>query len=193
MSEIKETSAEQNKETALSTTVTKETALAQLQEKTNELITQIINEEDASKAKDLTYLFNLNQNKKTVARLDKLSALQDKLVDQFSVRVSERPDEFSNQEVMAGLKIIQDIMERGQKTIVEADTAPAPLIQINQQTNSVNLDGANSLSRESRDKVKNAVMDILQNITAAGQANKPDQVEDVIDVTELHEVSEEEN
>ncbi len=193
MSEIKETSAEQNKETALSTTVTKETALAQLQEKTNELITQIINEEDASKAKDLTYLFNLNQNKKTVARLDKLSALQDKLVDQFSVRVSERPDEFSNQEVMAGLKIIQDIMERGQKTIVEADTAPAPLIQINQQTNSVNLDGANSLSRESRDKVKNAVMDILQNITAAGQANKPDQVEDVIDVTEIHEASKEEN
>ena len=125
-----------------------------------ELINQLIAETDIEKTKDLTYLFNINQNKKTMARIDKLSGLQDDLVTQFAKRISERPDEISNKELMDGIKIVQDIIERGQKQV--AGVEQTPLIQINQQTNSVNIgEPTSSLNRESREKVKNAEFMIM--------------------------------
>ena len=137
-----------------------------LNEESLEILNQIIAAEDAEKTKDLTYLFNINQNKKTMVRIDKLSELQDKLVAQFSKRVSERPDEISNQELMQALKIVQDIIERGTKQVI--GQAEQPLIQINQQTNSVNVgDDAAGLNRDSRDKVKRAIMSILENVKDA--------------------------
>jgi hypothetical protein len=137
-----------------------------LNEESLEILNQIIAAEDAEKTKDLTYLFNINQNKKTMVRIDKLSELQDKLVAQFSKRVTERPDEISNQELMQALKIVQDIIERGTKQVV--GQAEQPLIQINQQTNSVNVgDDAAGLNRDSRDKVKRAIMSILENVKDA--------------------------
>ena len=127
------------------------------------ILNQIIAAEDIDKTKDLTYLFNVNQNKKTMVRIDSLSNLQDKLVGLLSNRVTERPDEMSNQEVMQALKVVQDIIERGTKQITGQNEQP--LIQINQQTNSVNVgDEAAGLNRDSRDKVKRAIMSILDNV-----------------------------
>ena len=128
-----------------------------------DILNQIIAAEDVDKTKDLTYLFNINQNKKTMVRIDSLSNLQDKLVGLLSSRVTERPDEMSNQEVMQALKVVQDIIERGTKQITGQNEQP--LIQINQQTNSVNVgDEAAGLNRDSRDKVKRAIMSILDNV-----------------------------
>ena len=127
------------------------------------ILNQIIAAEDIDKTKDLTYLFNVNQNKKTMVRIDSLSNLQDKLVGLLSNRVTERPDEMSNQEVMQALKVVQDIIERGIKQITGQNEQP--LIQINQQTNSVNVgDEAAGLNRDSRDKVRRAIMSILDNV-----------------------------
>ena len=127
------------------------------------ILNQIITAEDIDKTKDLTYLFNVNQNKKTMVRIDSLSNLQDKLVGLLSNRVTERPDEMSNQEVMQALKVVQDIIERGTKQITGQNEQP--LIQINQQTNSVNVgDEAAGLNRDSRDKVRRAIMSILDNV-----------------------------
>ena len=155
------------------------------------LINQIIAEKDLEKTKDLTHLFNINQNKKTMIRIDKLSGLQDDLVDQFVRRIAERPDEISNKELMDGIKIVQDIIERGQKQV--EGVQQTPLIQFNQQNNSVNIgDGAPQLSKESRDKVKNAVLSLLSGL------NKPAPVEVVqeeppviFDITESVEIGEE--
>lgn len=130
------------------------------------ILNQIIAAEDIDKTKDLTYLFNINQNKKTMVRIDSLSNLQDKLVGLLSNRVTERPDEMSNQEVMQALKVVQDIIERGTKQITGQNEQP--LIQINQQTNSVNVgDEAAGLNRDSRDKVRRAIMSILDNVKDA--------------------------
>ena len=155
------------------------------------LINQIIAEKDLEKTKDLTHLFNINQNKKTMIRIDKLSGLQDDLVDQFVRRIAERPDEISNKELMDGIKIVQDIIERGQKQV--EGVQQTPLIQFNQQNNSVNIgDGTPQLSKESRDKVKNAVLSLLSGL------NKPAPIEVVqeeppviLDVTESVEIGEE--
>ena len=157
---------EQKEKTPAETT----TALAildteKLSKESAELINAIISEQDIEKTKDLTYLFNINQNKKTMVRIDKLSELQDNLVAQFSQRVEERPDEISNQELMNALKIVQDIIERGQKQI--SGVNEQPLIQINQQTNSVNVgDEAVGLSRESKQRVANVVSDLLKGLGA---------------------------
>ena len=98
-----------------------------------------------------------------MVRIDSLSNLQDKLVGLLSSRVTERPDEMSNQEVMQALKVVQDIIERGTKQITGQNEQP--LIQINQQTNSVNVgDEAAGLNRDSRDKVRRAIMSILDNV-----------------------------
>ena len=151
------------------TTSSKTTALTtvnaeDLNRESLDLINQIIAEADIEKTKDLTYLFNLNQNKKTMIRVDKLSGLQDNLVDQLVRRISERPDEISNKELMDGLKIVQDIIERGQKQV--AGVTETPLIQINQQNNEVNIGDSTAagLTRESRDKVKNAVNALLASL-----------------------------
>lgn len=166
MTEKAKDMVEQQEKTPAETT----TALAILDtEKLNkesvEIINAIISEQDVEKAKDLTYLFNINQNKKTMVRIDKLSELQDNLVAQFSQRVEERPDEISNQELMNALKIVQDIIERGQKQI--SGVNEQPLIQINQQTNSVNVgDEAVGLSRESKQRVANVVSDLLKGLGA---------------------------
>lgn len=151
------------------------------------LINQIIAESDVEKTKDLTHLFNINQNKKTMIRIDKLSGLQDHLVEQFARRIAERPDEISNKELMDGIRIVQDIIERGQKQV--EGVAQTPLIQFNQQNNSVNLgDSTTQLNKESRDRVKNAVLSLLSGLSTP----LPNETVDTsIEISESEEVGDE--
>ena len=146
-----------------------------LNEESLALLNQIIAETDEGKASDLTHLFNLNQNKKTMIRVNKLSDLLDTITDQALTRFTKRPDEISNKELFDGLKIAQDLIERGQKQV--SGSGERPLIQVNQQTNEVNIgDTTNSLSRDSRERVKSAVLGLLESInaTAASQINDID-------------------
>lgn len=127
------------------------------------LLDKLIHETDIEKTKDLTYLFNLNQNKKTAVRINKMSTLLDALAEQTLQRLTARPNEISNQELLTGLKVVQDLIERGQKQL-QAEPESAPLIQFNQQNNELNINNDSPLanvSRESREKVKNAVTAVL--------------------------------
>lgn len=166
-----------------------------LNKKSLELINQIIAESDVERTKDLTHLFNLNQNKKTLIRIDTLSDLQDNLVKQFAKRISEKPDEISNKELMDSLKIVQDIIERGQKQI--EGVQQTPLIQFNQQNNSVNIgETQTNLNRESREKVKNAVMTLLNSINKedlTGGAASTKNTIDSVDGFSVCSTEEEEN
>jgi hypothetical protein len=138
-----------------------------LNDESKALIEQNIAETDEQKVRDLTHLFNANQNKKTMARVNKLSDLLDTITDQALERFTARPDEISNKELFDGLKTVQDLIERGQKQV--AGAGETPLIQINQQNNEVNVGGsASNLNRDSRERVKSAVLSLLDSIT-----NKP--------------------
>lgn len=150
-----------------------------LNEESLDILNQIIAAEstDADKNRDLAQLFVTNMNKKTMVRLDSLNELQDNLVGLLSKRVTDRPDEISNQELMQAVKIIQDLIDRGAKTVTAAPERP--VIQINTQTNNIGteLDG---VPRESRDKVKNAVMSILSSINTTA-ASKDEIIDDIQD------------
>jgi hypothetical protein len=136
-----------------------------LSEESKALIEQIISETDEQKTRDLTQLFNANQNKKTMVRVNKLNDLLDTITDQALTRFTTKPDEISNKELFDGLKVVQDLIERGQKQV--SGVGETPLIQVNQQTNEVNIGGnASTLSRDSRERVKAAVLGLLDNITA---------------------------
>lgn len=149
------------------------------------LINQIIAETDEQKSRDLTHLFNANQNKKTMVRVNKLSDLLDTITDQALARFTARPDEISNKELFDGLKVVQDLIERGQKQVSGA--GEVPLIQVNQQNNEVTIGGAGgNLSRDSRERVKSAVLGLLESITTSPATPDTKEVVDaeVVDVVE---------
>lgn len=152
------------------------------------LISQIIAETDEQKTRDLTQLFNANQNKKTMVRVNKLSDLLDTITDQALARFTARPDEISNKELFDGLKVVQDLIERGQKQVSGA--GEIPLIQVNQQNNEVTIGGSPSnLSRDSRERVKSAVLGLLESIATTTATPAED---DIIEVDPI-EVEEEDN
>lgn len=161
--------SEENKivDTEETVSSTEETGLSlvALDDTSKALLQQIVAESDEQKTRDLTHLFNVNQNKKTMIRVDKLSTLLDTITDQALTRFTERPDEISNKELFDGLKIVQDLIERGQKQV--SGVGDTPLIQVNQQTNEVNIGNSPAtLSRDSRERVKSAVLGLLNNLTA---------------------------
>jgi hypothetical protein len=159
-----------------------------LNEESKALLTQIIAETDEQKVRDLTHLFNANQNKKTMARVNKLSDLLDTITDQALERFTARPDEISNKELFDGLKVVQDLIERGQKQVSGA--GETPLIQINQQNNELNVGNpAGNLSRDSRERVKAAVLGLLDSINKQPSA-PPTLAEDFVaaDVIEGDEI-----
>lgn len=158
-----------------------------LDEESLALIEQIVASTDEKQTRDLTQLFNSNQNKKTMIRVNKLSNLLDTITDQALVRFTSRPDEISNKELFDGLKIVQDLIERGQKQV--SGTNETPLIQVNQQTNEVNIGSSSSnLSRDSRERVKSAVLSFLNSLNT--QTN---QGADDIEYVEVENTSDEEN
>lgn len=139
-------------------------AVIDLNSESKAIIERLIAETDEAKTRDLTQLFNANQNKKTMVRVNKLSDLLDTITDQALKRFTARPDEISNKELFDGLKIVQDLIERGQKQV--SGVGETPLIQFNQQNNEVNVGaGTSTLSRDSRERVKAAVLGLLDSIT----------------------------
>ena len=180
------TSDDTTTETGLATVST-----ADLNQESLALISQIIAETDEQKTRDLTQLFNANQNKKTMVRVNKLSDLLDTITDQALARFTTRPDEISNKELFDGLKVVQDLIERGQKQVSGA--GEMPLIQVNQQNNEVTIGGSPStLSRDSRERVKSAVLGLLESIASTAQATTESDVIEV-DPVEVTDVEEEDN
>jgi hypothetical protein len=192
--EIKDLTALSEEVTSDDTTT--ETGLAtastvDLNQESLALISQIIAETDEQKTRDLTQLFNANQNKKTMVRVNKLSDLLDTITDQALARFTARPDEISNKELFDGLKVVQDLIERGQKQVSGA--GEMPLIQVNQQNNEVTIGGSPStLSRDSRERVKSAVLGLLESIASTAQTTTESDIIEV-DPVEVTDVEEEDN
>lgn len=146
------------------------------------LIGELTSEKDTQKMLAIEQQFNEIQRKKQLARVSKLSDVQDMLTDQFYKRISQRPDEISNKEMLDGMKVVQDLMEKSQRQ-AETVTEIPQLIQINQTE--VNV--GNNLNRDSRERVKNAVLGLLDSI------NKSQQTPEAPIVVEADIIDEEDN
>lgn len=145
-------------ERSLSGLVPKETRT--LTEKTADLVDDIIKEENVDKFNDLTALFSMNQKKKNIARIAKLSALLDVIDNETLMRFMDSPEAFDNDQLVKYMDVTQKAI-----TNIENTLEKTPAIQINTQNNEIHIDGNKSgLNRDSRKNVYEAVMAILDDL-----------------------------
>lgn len=138
---------------------------------TQDIEKQLLEEEDLDTLNDVISLFNISLKKKNLVRSSKLSEVQDKIVNQIAARVDDRPDNFSNEDLLKYYKTIQDTLS---KTDISLDDMKVPTIQLNQQ---INIDNGNEFNRESRKKIIDTVNQILELAK-----NNSQEINDVIDV-----------
>ena len=129
--------------------------------KTDDLVMEIVSQNDPTKLQDLTHLFNLAQTKKAVLRTQTYNELLDNVTEQMRERVTKRADQFSNKDLLDYVNVITTAAEKAAKQIGLVEDIP--LIQINTQNNIEINDGSN-LSKESRQKVMDAVSATLSSM-----------------------------
>ena len=133
-----------------------------------DLIDPILEETDIDNLNDIIKLFNINLKKKNLIRSSKLSEVQDKVVEQIASRIEDRPDNFSNDDLLKYYKTIQDTLNRADSSL---DNLEVPTIQVNQQINV-----STEFDRDSRKRIIDTVSQILN--------SAKNTMEDVIDVEE---------
>lgn len=126
---------------------------------TGEMTKQLIEETNPAQLNYIIDLFNLNIRKKDILRASKLSALQDTIVSEMGERVSKHSDNFSNKDLLDYFRTIQETQSKTNTTLTDVNI---PTIQINH--NEVNMNGETQLSRESKNKVSQAVQKILKEL-----------------------------
>lgn len=119
---------------------------------------KILQEKNLDELQELVDLFNLNLKKKDIVRSAKLSEIQDKIVEQMSKRIEQRPDEFSNNDLLNYHKTVQDTLSKTDSTL---DDIKVPTIQINQQFNVNNAD-SDQFDSDSRKRILATVNEILE-------------------------------
>lgn len=131
-----------------------------LNTESTELVKNIVEENDSKKVKDLTELFNLNQSKRNVIRVMKLNTLLDNVSDTMLDRFEKRKDEFTNKDLLEYMTVVQNAIDKANKSVDLIDQSP--MIHINEQNN-VNIitDDISSLNRDSKIKVAEAIKSIL--------------------------------
>ena len=134
-----------------------------LQNKTDELVNQILAEDDVNKVKDLTHLFNVACVKKDIIRVKTLDNLYDTVISKVAERFEKRPDEFSNSDLISYLQATQNALDKAKKSASSVDETPAIDQQQNNQVN-INIGDSEKLTRESRDKVIDAIDAFLKRV-----------------------------
>ena len=132
-----------------------------IENKTENLVNDIIEEDDIERTKQLLNLFNVNIAKKNTLRVLKVDQLLDKVTDEALKRVEERPDEIANKDLLNYATVAQNQIDKSMQIIKSVNETPA--IQLNQQ-NIVNINTVGQeLSKESRERVLSVVTEILNN------------------------------
>lgn len=148
----------------------KEKSASVLETQNNNLLDTISKEEDPDKLKDLTYLFNNLQTKKNIIRANRINSLMDNIVAQMEERIEQTPDNFSNEDLVKWLKTSAEILQKKENYKVE-DT---PLISLNQ----VNINVEDSLDRDSKTKIMEAVNNFLNKVNETRIEDKEYEIKD---------------
>lgn len=121
---------------------------------------KMIEEENIDELKSIINMFNLNIQKKNIIRAGKLSELQDKITEQMEERIVKKADEFSNQDLLAYFKTVQETLSKSDSSL---STVDVPSIQLTQ--NKININAVNAeLSKDSRENIIDAINAILKRV-----------------------------
>ena len=149
--------------------VKQELNIAPLDKQTTEIAQQILDEQDVDKVRDLTALFNLNSQKRNVARVLKMNKLLDTVTDSVIERFEKTPGNFSNEDLIKYMQVTEQAIEKANKQLNLVEDTPA--IQIN-QNNQINVGVVDALDKDSRDRVAEAIQKILARNSAIDIMNE---------------------
>ena len=129
----------------------------------DDLSEQLINESNPTQLQNIIDLFNVSFQKKNILRIQKLNELQDKIQTQIEKRLDNKIDEFSNKDLIDYFKVMQDSIIKNSDN---AEMQNAKVIQIIQNQTNVqnNLQESEPLSRESKEKISEAVQSMLSKL-----------------------------
>lgn len=115
--------------------------------------------EDETDLDEMIKIFNANQLKKTMQRILKSNQLLDVVTEEALDRFLKNRDEFTNQDLLNYMKVMQDSINNSQKALSsQQEKINKPLIQINQQ----NITTNEPLSKESQEKILNVVEELMK-------------------------------
>lgn len=132
----------------------------------NDLSNRLLIETDLEEFNKIKNLFDLNLKKKEIVRLGKLSELQELTINEMSNRLINRSDCFNNQDLLNYFKTIEDAISRGDTSLDNINTTN---IQITQ--NQINMTPEDTLDRQSKQKVLEAVKAILNKANSIDTSN----------------------
>lgn len=127
-----------------------------------DLALQIQEEQDQNRSRDLIDLFNWNLSKKQISRVAKLDELFDDVTDQMVARFKLKPDQFSNDDLLNYMKVVQNAIESNSKNIGEIPDPPK-IIQNNTQ---ININSIDNFDKESRNRILAAIQATLDAINS---------------------------
>lgn len=108
-------------------------------------------------------LFNLNESKKNALRVIKLNSLLTRVEDQAIKRFEKRPDQISNRELLEYMQVVSNQIDKSKAGISDL-LKDKPLINLTNTKNELNVNIGPQLTRESREKVVDAITGLLKQL-----------------------------
>ena len=154
--------------------VSHRSAAAVINSEANDLVNQILVEKDPVKVENLKKQFLLVQQKKNIARVNRLTTLIEIVDDEIINRFADAPEEMSNKDIVSYMNSTQSSLNTTMQALTQT-----PMIQVNNQTSEIKIDNSHiNLSGMDVDSRKNVLNFLLSSIRDA-QA-KQSEVIDVV-------------
>lgn len=126
---------------------------------------KILETDTIEDTKNLVALFNLNNQKRNVIRISKMTNLLDTITDQIINRFEKYPNNFSNEDLLKYMQATEASLEKANKNLNQVEDAPSiQLLQNNELNISINNSKEDVLNNESRLKVLETVKSFLSNL-----------------------------
>lgn len=142
--------------------MTEENSIVEVSESLDTRLTElkdsIEKEKDPEKTKQLIDLFNWTISKKNMNRIIKLNGLYDDVTDQMVYRFKNRPDQFTNSDLIDYMKAVQGAIDTSSKNLDQAKETPV-IVQNNTQVN-INVN-QNEFDRDARQRILEAIQATL--------------------------------
>ena len=161
---------ENNKINNINNTEEEENVLVPLNSTEEEILNNIIQAQSRDELEHQFDLFNINQSKKNALRVVKLTNLLSKVEDQAIKRFNNKPDQFSNRELLDYMQAVSSQIQQSQtmaNTLVNTNT-----IEVKHQKNEVNINlNQTVLDRDSKEKVVGVISDLLKQLKNTNNQN----------------------
>lgn len=134
-----------------------------LKSSSNDILDKISQASTVEELREFTQLFHLSLAKKEASRALTQSELLDVILEQASDRITKRPGDLSNKDLLDYMNVFQASLDKTSKTLDDkiVEASPVTLNQTNQEIN-INLgDNSMTISDESRARI----LDVLNAIT----------------------------